>query len=147
MECGGTVQTVRSLSAHRGVDPMDEVAALEQLKSLHQRKTQQIEHVKTLTAEFRQWRGDFAAHMQPPSHATAMMVREPHNPYTRHVRIGFEAHKTTALGLWHSGQCLATWFHDGLALQQDQCSCSKAAGHWCLYVDISGPKLQLPKPR
>ena len=42
---------------------MDEVAALEQLKSLHQRKTQQIEHVKTLTAEFRQWRGDFTAQL------------------------------------------------------------------------------------
>ena len=27
----------------------------------------------------------------PPSHATAMMVREPHNPYTMHVRAGFEA--------------------------------------------------------
>jgi hypothetical protein len=42
---------------------MDEVAALEQLKSLHQRKTQQIEHVKTLTAEFRQWRGDFTSQL------------------------------------------------------------------------------------
>lgn len=42
---------------------MDEVAALEQLKSLHQRKTQQIEHVKTLTAEFRQWRGDFTGQL------------------------------------------------------------------------------------
>lgn len=42
---------------------MDEVAALEQLKSLHQRKTQQIEHVKTLTAEFRQWRGNFTAQL------------------------------------------------------------------------------------
>ena len=27
----------------------------------------------------------------PPSHATAMMVKEPHNLYTRHVRAGFEA--------------------------------------------------------
>ena len=53
----------------------------------------------------------------PPSHATAMMVREPHNPYTRHVRTGFEVYKTKALGLWHSGQCPATCFHDGLALQ------------------------------
>jgi len=42
---------------------MDEVAALEQLRSLHQRKTQQIDHVHTLTAEFRQWRGDFTSQL------------------------------------------------------------------------------------
>lgn len=42
---------------------MDEVAALEQLKSLHQRKTQQIDHVHTLTAEFRHWRGDFTSQL------------------------------------------------------------------------------------
>jgi len=42
---------------------MDAEAALEQLRALHQRKTQQIDHVQSLTADFRQWRGEFTGQL------------------------------------------------------------------------------------
>ena len=69
---------------------MDAEAALEQLRALHQRKTQQIEHVKTLTAEFRQWRGDFTSQLgaQRADYHQLLEAAQPPPVLRQRLRLG-----------------------------------------------------------